>query len=151
MHGVEEMKVGGILSGALKCVPRLPLSRSPKRSHPSRSSDISLAPVTIDSYLRVVSAFFAFHRSKQHVSLLIVPALALANYYQIMNTGILPVLPSSGSEGRSPSDVPDDAKRDKKTNAGTGASAAGVRALTARVAAFYFRAPVRSFFRTRVE
>ncbi|TKX23773.1 hypothetical protein C1H76_3972 [Elsinoe australis] len=68
-----------------------------------------------------------------------------------MNTGILPVLPSSGSEGRSPSDVPDDAKRDKKTNAGTGASAAGVRALTARVAAFYFRAPVRSFFRTRVD
>lgn len=33
----------------------------------------------------------------------------------------------------------------------TGASAAGVRALTARLAAFYFRVPVKAFFRTRVD
>ena len=45
-----------------------------------------------------------------------------------------------------------EAKRNEKnTNATTGASAAGVRALTARFVAFYFRAPAKAFFRTRVE
>lgn len=39
----------------------------------------------------------------------------------------------------------------QKKNAATGASAAGIRAVTARVIAYYFRAPVKSFFRTRVE
>ncbi|KAK4203113.1 mitochondrial carrier domain-containing protein [Triangularia verruculosa] len=37
------------------------------------------------------------------------------------------------------------------TNAATGASAAGVRALTSQAIAFYFRAPVKAFFRTRVD
>lgn len=32
-----------------------------------------------------------------------------------------------------------------------GASAAGMRALTARMFAFYFRVPVKAFFRTRIE
>ena len=36
-------------------------------------------------------------------------------------------------------------------NATTGASAAGARALLARGVAFYFRAPVKAFFRTRVD
>lgn len=36
-------------------------------------------------------------------------------------------------------------------NAATGASAAGIRALSMQVMAFYFRAPIKAFFRTRVE
>ena len=39
----------------------------------------------------------------------------------------------------------------ERSNAATGASAAGARALAARAIAFYFRAPVKAFFRTRVE
>jgi len=39
----------------------------------------------------------------------------------------------------------------RQSNATTGASAAGVRAVTARLAAFYFRVPVKAFFRTRVD
>lgn len=42
-------------------------------------------------------------------------------------------------------------KRQNKDNATTGATAAGMRALTARMAAFYFRVPVKAFFRTRVD
>ena len=42
-------------------------------------------------------------------------------------------------------------KKTKKTNAATGASAASVRALGSQAIAFYFRAPVKAFFRTRVE
>lgn len=38
-----------------------------------------------------------------------------------------------------------------RNNAATGASAAGVRALGTQLVAFYFRVPVKSFFRTRVE
>ncbi|KAL2423771.1 hypothetical protein ABEF95_007272 [Exophiala dermatitidis] len=50
--------------------------------------------------------------------------------------------------------IPDDSPpvfKDSKSNATTGASAAGVRALTAQAVAFYFRAPVKAFFRTRVD
>ncbi|KAH7141274.1 mitochondrial carrier domain-containing protein [Dactylonectria estremocensis] len=57
-------------------------------------------------------------------------------------TGVLPVLP------------PGDALlpgRDPRSNAATAASAAGVRALSAQVVAFYFRAPAKAFFRTRVD
>ncbi|PNS19607.1 hypothetical protein CAC42_7451 [Sphaceloma murrayae] len=68
-----------------------------------------------------------------------------------MNSGTLPVLPPPDREGSGHSIKPDESQRDKKSNAGTGASAAGVRALTARLAGFYFRAPVRSFFKTRVD
>lgn len=39
----------------------------------------------------------------------------------------------------------------RKNNAATGASAAGIRALSAQFVAFYFRAPVKAFFRTRVD
>ncbi|AEO60276.1 hypothetical protein MYCTH_11798, partial [Thermothelomyces thermophilus ATCC 42464] len=49
----------------------------------------------------------------------------------------------------SPSSLPD--KKAPSSNAATGASAAGVRALTAQAVAFYFRAPVKAFFRTRVD
>jgi hypothetical protein len=55
-------------------------------------------------------------------------------------TGVLPVEP--------PGDLPDRAPR---SNAATAASAAGVRALSAQVVAFYFRAPAKAFFRTRVD
>ncbi|KAK7422564.1 hypothetical protein QQX98_001587 [Neonectria punicea] len=55
-------------------------------------------------------------------------------------TGVLPVLPGDG--------LPD---RDPRSNAATAASAAGVRALSAQVVAFYFRAPAKAFFRTRVD
>ncbi|PTB35899.1 hypothetical protein M441DRAFT_62280 [Trichoderma asperellum CBS 433.97] len=56
-------------------------------------------------------------------------------------TGVLPVLPP-GVE------LPD---RQPRNNAATAASAAGVRALSAQLVAFYFRAPAKSFFRTRVD
>ena len=49
------------------------------------------------------------------------------------------------------SDTPIDPPRDSKSNAATGASAAGVRAVVSQTIAFYFRAPVKAFFRTRVE
>lgn len=56
-------------------------------------------------------------------------------------TGVLPVLPADdGAPDKAPSQ-----------NAATGASAAGVRALTSQAIAFYFRAPVKAFFRTRVD
>ncbi len=42
-------------------------------------------------------------------------------------------------------------QRDRKSNAATGVSAAGARALGSQAIAFYFRAPVKAFFRTRVE
>jgi hypothetical protein len=55
--------------------------------------------------------------------------------------GVLPVLP--------PDSPP--IYKDTKSNAATGASAAGVRTFTAQAVAFYFRAPVKAFFRTRVD
>lgn len=46
----------------------------------------------------------------------------------------------------------DDPRRRKPSNnAATGAAAAGSRVLLARAVAFYFRAPVKAFFRTRVD
>ena len=42
-------------------------------------------------------------------------------------------------------------RKEPRQNAATGASAAGVRAFTAQAVAFYFRAPVKAFFRTRVD
>jgi hypothetical protein len=56
------------------------------------------------------------------------------------STGVLPVLPHDDTADKAPSQ-----------NAATGASAAGVRALTSQAIAFYFRAPVKAFFRTRVD
>ncbi|KAI3392305.1 hypothetical protein diail_5888 [Diaporthe ilicicola] len=51
--------------------------------------------------------------------------------------GVLPVIP--------------DSERNPRNNATTAATAAGVRAFTAQAIAFYFRAPVKAFFRTRVD
>ncbi|KAF2150381.1 mitochondrial carrier protein-like protein [Myriangium duriaei CBS 260.36] len=62
----------------------------------------------------------------------------------------IPPLPDGDFFGTGPND-PGSTQKDKKSNATTGASAAGVRALTARLAAFYFRVPVKAFFRTRVD
>ena len=42
-------------------------------------------------------------------------------------------------------------RKETKGNAATGASAAGARAFSAQLVSFYFRAPVKAFFRTRVE
>lgn len=42
-------------------------------------------------------------------------------------------------------------RKETSTNAATAAQAAGVRAFTAQAVAFYFRAPVKAFFRTRVD
>ncbi|PYH41176.1 putative mitochondrial carrier protein [Aspergillus saccharolyticus JOP 1030-1] len=42
-------------------------------------------------------------------------------------------------------------RRKPRHNAATGASAAGIRALSAQFVAFYFRAPIKAFFRTRVD
>ncbi|KAI1828171.1 mitochondrial carrier [Xylaria intraflava] len=55
--------------------------------------------------------------------------------------GVLPVVPPDGVLE----------KPSRKNNAATAASAAGVRALSAQAIAFYFRAPVKAFFRTRVD
>jgi transmembrane carrier protein len=55
-------------------------------------------------------------------------------------TGILPAVPADAMPDKHP-----------RTNAATAASAAGVRALSAQAIAFYFRAPVKAFFRTRVD
>ncbi|KAI4199678.1 MAG: hypothetical protein LQ350_004469 [Teloschistes chrysophthalmus] len=42
-------------------------------------------------------------------------------------------------------------RQDTKGNTATGASAAGARAVSSQLIAFYFRAPAKAFFRTRVE
>ena len=47
--------------------------------------------------------------------------------------------------------TPEPLQRESHSNAATGASAAGARAFTAQAVAFYFRAPVKAFFRTRVD
>ncbi|KAM3432769.1 hypothetical protein NHJ13734_006743 [Beauveria thailandica] len=52
-----------------------------------------------------------------------------------------PILAPGGGSGR----------RAPRSNAATAASAAGVRALSAQLVAFYFRAPAKAFFRTRVD
>lgn len=46
---------------------------------------------------------------------------------------------------------PSKERLDTKKNAATGASAASVRAIASQMVAFYFRAPVKAFFPTRVE
>ena len=63
----------------------------------------------------------------------------------------LPTNPLDGVLG--PVIPPDHVLPDKqpRTNAATAASAASVRALTSQAIAFYFRAPAKSFFRTRVD
>lgn len=53
--------------------------------------------------------------------------------------GVLPVEP------------PDPLDRQPRKNAATAATVAGVRAFTAQAISFYFRAPVKAFFRTRVD
>ncbi len=58
--------------------------------------------------------------------------------------GILPAVPGADAGPV----IPD---KDRRTNAATAASAAGVRALSAQALQFYFRAPVKAFFRTRVD
>ncbi|CAK7239181.1 MAG: hypothetical protein STHCBS139747_000610 [Sporothrix thermara] len=64
-------------------------------------------------------------------------------YGGIVYPGLLPAVPKDG--------VPVIPDKDRRTNAATAASAAGVRALTAQALQFYFRAPVKAFFRTRVD
>ncbi|CAK7562486.1 MAG: hypothetical protein SEPTF4163_000333 [Sporothrix epigloea] len=66
-----------------------------------------------------------------------------AIYGGIVYPGILPAVPADG--------VPVIPDKDRRTNAATAASAAGVRALSAQALQFYFRAPVKAFFRTRVD
>ncbi len=55
--------------------------------------------------------------------------------------GVLPVIPIDSPP----------VYKDRTSNAATGASAAGARAFAAQTIAFYFRAPVKAFFRTRVD
>lgn len=55
-------------------------------------------------------------------------------------TGILPAVPADAMPDKNP-----------RSNAATAASAAGIRALSAQAIAFYFRAPAKAFFRTRVD
>lgn len=71
-------------------------------------------------------------------------ASATASTSISLNTGILPVIP----DGTQP---PSFAEKPPASNAATGASAASIRAVTQQAVAFYFRSPVKSFFRTRVD
>ncbi|CAK7217393.1 hypothetical protein SCUCBS95973_003134 [Sporothrix curviconia] len=64
-------------------------------------------------------------------------------YGGIVYPGLLPAVPADG--------VPVIPDKDRRTNAATAASAAGVRALSAQALQFYFRAPAKAFFRTRVD
>ncbi|GAB7356009.1 hypothetical protein MBLNU459_g6633t1 [Dothideomycetes sp. NU459] len=58
----------------------------------------------------------------------------------------------SALDGRPISPVLEKVQKEKRQNdATTGASAAGMRAVTARLFAFWFRVPVKAFFRTRVD
>lgn len=61
--------------------------------------------------------------------------------------------PGAGGGGPGPV-IPTDGmlpEKQPRKNAATAASAASVRALTSQAIAFYFRAPVKAFFRTRVD
>ena len=62
----------------------------------------------------------------------------------------LPLRAPYASASSDDHDHPDRAPR-SSSNAATAASAAGARALSAQVVAFYFRAPAKAFFRTRVD
>lgn len=48
-------------------------------------------------------------------------------------------------------DDQDSTGQPKKKSTATGVQAAGIRAVTARAVAFYFRAPVKAFFRGRID
>ncbi|KAJ5794449.1 Mitochondrial carrier protein [Penicillium paradoxum] len=63
-----------------------------------------------------------------------------------MNSPIAPIFlePNLG-------ELPGSLRRKPHNDAATGASAAGVRALSAQMVAFYFRAPIKAFFRMRVD
>lgn len=58
------------------------------------------------------------------------------------------LLPPSLREGGVDVGTP---QKKRQENAGTGATAATVRALSTRLVAMYFRAPMKAFFRPRVE
>ncbi|KAK0664518.1 mitochondrial carrier domain-containing protein [Cercophora samala] len=84
--------------------------------------------------------------SSHHVASSLFPSPSLANNSPLIHHPDythLPTLPD-GVTLQPPGKLP-------TTNAATGASAAGVRALTSQAIAFYFRAPVKAFFRTRVD
>ncbi|KAG9577236.1 hypothetical protein KCU77_g13568, partial [Aureobasidium melanogenum] len=66
-----------------------------------------------------------------------------------MSTAPLGYRPSSEAFDRP--DTKDSPGDKRQNNATTGASAAGMRALTTRMFAFYFRVPVKAFFRTRID
>lgn len=66
----------------------------------------------------------------------------------------MPERPDSATREGEPhtgTDTAEPSGRTPRNNAATGVSAAGARALSAQILAFYFRAPVKAFFRTRVE
>ncbi|KAK4642685.1 hypothetical protein QC761_510730 [Podospora bellae-mahoneyi] len=84
--------------------------------------------------------------SSHHITSSLFPSPSLANNSPLIHNPDythLPTLPD-GVTLQPPGKLP-------TTNAATGASAAGVRALTSQAIAFYFRAPVKAFFRTRVD
>jgi hypothetical protein len=56
--------------------------------------------------------------------------------------GVSPLTDGGGNDG---------APKQRKENASTGVQAAGFRAVAARLVAFYFRAPVKAFFRGRID
>lgn len=65
------------------------------------------------------------------------------------NTALSNSLDCGGS--RPHIDLGGSSEKSHRNNAATGASAGGVRALSTQLVSMYFRAPVKAFFRTRVE
>ncbi|KAH7119841.1 mitochondrial carrier domain-containing protein [Dendryphion nanum] len=59
--------------------------------------------------------------------------------------------PRAGVSPRQDGSTSDPATQPNKGSTSTGVSAAGIRAITARAVAFYFRAPVKAFFRGRID
>jgi len=64
---------------------------------------------------------------------------------------MMPSARPAPGETLEPEDSEDGSRQTNRKHAATAASAAGTRAFSAQLVAFYFRAPVKAFFRTRVE
>ncbi|KAK4176449.1 mitochondrial carrier domain-containing protein [Triangularia setosa] len=82
--------------------------------------------------------------SSHHIASSLFPSPSLANNSPLIHNPDYAHLPTlqDGVTLQPPGKLP-------TTNVATGASAAGVRALNSQAIAFYFRAPVKAFFRTR--
>ena len=100
-------------------------SSNPTTTTPPPSTSLSSSPADFNTIFDISSTINSNSNSNSH------------NTYDDAAADALP-----------PQQLPE---KPPSSNAATGASAAGVRALTSQAVAFYFRAPVKAFFRTRVD